>query len=125
MDKRSTDNWLDSLKPGDEVFVVGRHNVEREAVDRVTNTQIVLRMRGSRYRLSDGKPVGARSFDPPVLRPLGDGKAMRRWLLGEFQKALGAIATRAAEVASAERLQVALSVLRDVLKHLEESDGEA
>lgn len=56
----SEQEWLNSLKPGDEVLVGGRWDDRIDKVGRVTATQIVVG--GTKYRKSNGRRVGATGF---------------------------------------------------------------
>lgn len=119
-----TDNWLDNLKPGDEVFVVGSYDVARETVERVTATQVVLRNCLSRYRRSDGKMIGAISFVPPVLEPITDEKAMRLWIGEEMQAVISHLKRLSSRCKHTDRMRDALALLREAMDLLAESDGD-
>lgn len=121
-----TDNWLDSLKPGDEVFITnGYTGTDRETIAKVTATQIVLAGRTIRFNRHTGHAVGLKGYDTPTLYPITNLRCMRRWLQGEIDDVRQDIKRRAAEVMSVEQLQACLAALQEARKHLKESNGDA
>lgn len=69
----STDReWLDSLQPGDEVYVPGNYGSigHIEIVVKRTKTQIVTNRFDNRYRISDGKRLGTSGYNIVWIRPV-------------------------------------------------------
>lgn len=61
--------WLDALKPGDEVAVRSGRGVFIARIERRTNTQIVI-SNAYRFRASDGRMVGAAAWDGQDIEPV-------------------------------------------------------
>jgi hypothetical protein len=61
------DEWLQGLKPGDEVIVSNRWGKRIEKVERTTPTQIIL-PRNTRYHKSNGREMASRSWDKTRLQ---------------------------------------------------------
>jgi len=58
------------LEVGDEVLVVSREGTKIEKVERKTKTQLVVRT--SKYRISDGRLVGAREWNHSYIKIAND-----------------------------------------------------
>lgn len=120
----ATENWLDSLKPGDEVFVSTSHpdgtlRVEVESVD-----SRKIRVRGSEaaFRRSDGSCISWTGFGDPMLHPLTDDDQMREWLISSIATATWDVkmkSRRRVDGPSISQLHACLAYLRSAKESLD------
>jgi len=63
-------DWMDTLKPGDEVTVLGGGIYSApsiQTVERLTKTQVVLSERGRKFRRTDGREIGMTGYWIPRI----------------------------------------------------------
>ena len=112
-----SDNWLENLKPGDEVFVETAYpeSPDRLTVKRVSRDRIYLDDTIAVFRRFDGICVTWTGYTAPALYPLTDELQMRNWLkqqiLAELRYAKNK-AMRSSDAPSISQLQACLAFLR-------------
>lgn len=109
--------WLQQLKPGDEVFEPsGLAGFKPATVDKVTATQIIIGP--CRYRKADGGRVGASRYSWDEIRPLTDENAARSHLQSVVRSRLRDIENLAGDDVPSSALNEVAKALTAVAKML-------